>query len=237
MKFGYFFVIVIVFICGIVNAHDQGSVGAPLLHHPLGYSEIVWDDSDQFSRVFFVQYDMKGGDKFASQTNGAMLDMRHGKQCIVSGEMLFDIDDTFLYDIDEDIQLELTFDVSHSTGFVVSDSGVTHRADGPKHIRSFKVLDKSPWLEPAGVFAECTAGIFDGFRLDDTGNVWSSAEDGVHCLSPEGKLLGKIRTPESISNLTFGGLKKNRLFLCGTYSTFAVFVNVRGATTPRRGSK
>jgi len=113
----------------------------------------------------------------------------------------------------------------------------THRADGPKHIRSFKVLDKSPWLEPAGVFAECTAGIFDGFRLDDAGNVWSSAEDGVHCLSPEGKLLGKIRAPESISNLTFGGLKKNRLFLCGTYSTFAVFVNVRGATTPRRGSK
>ena len=32
------------------------------------------------------------------------------------------------------------------------------------------------------VFAECTNGLFDGFRLDTEGRIWTSAGDGVHCL-------------------------------------------------------
>ena len=34
---------------------------------------------------------------------------------------------------------------------------------------------------------------FDGFRLDTEDRLWTSAADGVHCFSKDGKLIGKIR--------------------------------------------
>ncbi|WP_245456989.1 hypothetical protein [Mesorhizobium sp. M7A.F.Ca.CA.004.04.1.1] len=30
------------------------------------------------------------------------------------------------------------------------------------------------------------AGVPDGFSVDLDGNIWTSAADGVHCISPEG---------------------------------------------------
>ena len=54
-------------------------------------------------------------------------------------------------------------------------------------------------------FATCDAGLFDGFRVDTAGNVWSSAGDGVHVFAPDGTLLGKILIPEVVANVEFGG--------------------------------
>ena len=34
----------------------------------------------------------------------------------------------------------------------------------------------------------CTAGLFDGFRLDTEGRIWTSAGDGIHCYDPDGTL-------------------------------------------------
>jgi len=82
------------------------------------------------------------------------------------------------------------------------------------------------------VFAEVSPGIPDGIRVDVDGNVWSSAWDGVHCYSPGGELLGKIRVPEVVANLTFGGPKRNRLFITATTSVYSVFLNTRGAQRP-----
>jgi len=110
----------------------------------------------------------------------------------------------------------------------VSDTGRSHRSDGPHHIRVFDVEDGRR-LGRSRVFAEVAPGIADGFRLDVDGNVWSSAADGVHCFSPEGALLGKILVPEVVSNLTFGGPKRNRLFITGTTSLYAIYVGQRGA--------
>ncbi len=44
----------------------------------------------------------------------------------------------------------------------------------------------------------------DGVRVDRSGNVWTPAPGGVWVVSPEGKLLGKIRVPGPPANLTFG---------------------------------
>ena len=44
-------------------------------------------------------------------------------------------------------------------------------------------------------FAACTAGLFDGFRLDSDGRIWTSAGDGVHCYDPDGTLIGRILLP------------------------------------------
>ena len=78
----------------------------------------------------------------------------------------------------------------------------------------------------------CDSGLFDGFRCDEDGNIWSSAGDGVHCFSPKGELLGKIRVPEVVSNVTFGGPKKNRLFITATTSLYAIYLNRRGVQWP-----
>lgn len=72
------------------------------------------------------------------------------------------------------------------------------------------------------------AKAFDGFRVDTDGRMWTSAADGVHCLSPDGSLIGKIHIPEFVANVCFGGEKLNRLFICGTTSLYSVFLNVNG---------
>ncbi|MEP5729729.1 MAG: SMP-30/gluconolactonase/LRE family protein [Sulfitobacter sp.] len=111
----------------------------------------------------------------------------------------------------------------------IADTGVTHRPGGPAHIRRHQVAPDAT-LSGGEVFATCTAGLFDGFRLDRAGRIWSSAADGVHCLSPEGELIGKIHIPEMVGNVCFGGPKLNRLFICGTTSLYSIYLNVNGVS-------
>jgi gluconolactonase len=113
----------------------------------------------------------------------------------------------------------------------IVDTGATHREDGPRHIRVFDVSQDNE-LSNDHVFAVCSVGLFDGFRVDTNGNLWTSAGDGVHCLSPEGELLGKILTGETVANVEFGGLKRNRLFICATRTLQAIYVNARAAPRP-----
>ncbi len=108
----------------------------------------------------------------------------------------------------------------------IADTGITHMAGGPKHIRKLAVKGKT--LGASQVFADCTAGLFDGFRVDCDGRVWTSAADGVHCYDKDGTLIGKIRIPELVSNVCFGGPVLNRLFVCGTTSLYAVYLAING---------
>ena len=114
----------------------------------------------------------------------------------------------------------------------IADTGATHVSDGPHHIRRFKVGSDGRSLNGGEVFAVCDTGLFDGFRLDSAGHLWASAGDGVHCHAPDGRLLGKIRVPETVANVCFGGAKLNRLFICATTSLYAVYLNARGAQRP-----
>jgi gluconolactonase len=76
----------------------------------------------------------------------------------------------------------------------------------------------------------------DGVRVDVYGNVWCSSNaglnigySGVTVHSPDGKIIGRIRLPEVCANLTFGGPKRNRLFMAAGQSLYAVYVNTQGA--------
>ena len=112
----------------------------------------------------------------------------------------------------------------------IADTGASHVKDGPRHIRVFDVVDGKT-LKGGNVFATCTAGLFDGFRFDEDGRLWTSAADGVHCYLPDGTLIGKVHVPEVVANLCFGQLRRNRLYICGTTSLYAYYVLVRGAKT------
>ena len=76
----------------------------------------------------------------------------------------------------------------------------------------------------------------DGVRCDVDGNLWAASNagravgySGVTVWNPDGKLIGRIRIPEVVANVTFGGPKRNRLFMCGSQSIYAVYVNTQGA--------
>ena len=76
----------------------------------------------------------------------------------------------------------------------------------------------------------------DGARCDVDGNLWVSSNagrdlgySGVTVWTPEGKLLGRIRLPESTANLCFGGPKRNRLFMAASQSLYAVYTKTQGA--------
>ncbi|MEO0381671.1 MAG: SMP-30/gluconolactonase/LRE family protein [Pseudomonadota bacterium] len=115
------------------------------------------------------------------------------------------------------------------TELFIADTGATHTPGGPAHIRRHTVSADGMSLSGGAVFADCTAGLFDGFRFDRDGRIWSSAEDGVHCLDTDGTLIGKIKIPEIVSNVCFGGPKLNRLFITATTSLYSVYLNVNGA--------
>lgn len=112
----------------------------------------------------------------------------------------------------------------------VADSASSHDPSWPRHIRAFDV--DGALLRRSRVFAVIDVGLPDGIRTDLQGNLWSSAGDGVHCFAPDGTRLGKILVPETVANLTFGGPKRNRMFIAATTSLYAVYTATTGAQYP-----
>jgi len=114
----------------------------------------------------------------------------------------------------------------------IAESGRQFDADPVQHIRVFEVAPNKPLLGRGRVFHKIDPGYADGFRLDSDGNLWSSAADGVHCISPDGVKLGVIHVPFAVSNVSFGGRHRSRLFICGSHTLFALYTNQRGAARP-----
>jgi gluconolactonase len=127
----------------------------------------------------------------------------------------------------------LAFAPDESRMYII-DSGLAF--GGPSHIRTFDVDHQR--LRNGRVFAQFQPGTSDGVRTDVHGNVWCTygwgdpREDGVRCYAANGDLIGKIHLPETVANLTFGGVKKNRVFVCASTSIYAVYLNDVGAQTP-----
>jgi gluconolactonase len=78
-------------------------------------------------------------------------------------------------------------------------------------------------------------GLTDGVRADVDGNIWAACGwggegfDGVHIFAPDGQRIGQIVLPEIASNLCFGGVKRNRLFITASQSLYSVYVEAQGA--------
>ena len=111
----------------------------------------------------------------------------------------------------------------------ITESGAQFDAEPVQHIRVFQLGEDKKSLSGGEVFYKVAPGFADGIRCDVEQNIWSSAGDGVHCISPEGKLLGKILVGGTVSNLTFGGRDNSRLFICAGTKLFSIYTNTRGA--------
>ena len=130
----------------------------------------------------------------------------------------------------------LCFSADESLLYIV-DTGRSHDPNGPSHIRVFDVTPDNR-LENGRLFVDMTPGMADGIRCDEDGNVWAGCGwagpgfDGVHCYAPDGTRIGQIHLPEICANLCFGGVNKNRLFMAGSQSLYAVYVETAGAQQP-----
>jgi gluconolactonase len=113
----------------------------------------------------------------------------------------------------------------------VSETGRQFDPEPRQYIRRFNVGPDGS-LSGGDRFYKIEPGFADGFRLDEQGNIWSSAGDGVHCISPQGELLGKILTGCVVSNLAFGARSRSRLFICASQKLLATYTNVRGCVRP-----
>ena len=113
----------------------------------------------------------------------------------------------------------------------VADSACAHEPEKPRHIRAFKV-GKDNTLKGGKAQFILKQGFPDGFRVDTDGNVWTSAGAGVDVFAPEGDLLGRINFPQGVSNLVFGGPKRNRLFITCTHEVYSMYVTATGAQRP-----
>ncbi len=118
----------------------------------------------------------------------------------------------------------------------VIDSGFTDGPDNPcayprvrrgcrrpERSRTAKSLRKcpSPAL-PTGCAATGT---------EMSGAPWVGAiprRTACAATSSGGDLLGKIHIPETVANLCFGGQQRNRLYICGSTSLYAVYTSVAG---------
>lgn len=112
----------------------------------------------------------------------------------------------------------------------VADTGRMH-SDDPRHIRVYRIGDDGRPRD-GRVFHSIAPGCADGIRVDSDGNLWSSAADGVHCIAPDGHLMGRIKVPELVSNLCFGGRAKHELYITATTSLYRVTLNRRGVQWP-----
>ena len=118
------------------------------------------------------------------------------------------------------------------TRLYIAETGYQMEQSPRQYIRVFNVGPDGATLSGGDIFHKIELGYCDGMRVDEYGNIWSSAADGVHCISADGELLGRIFVPHRVSNVTFGGPAKNRLFIGGSTTLYAIFLNCRGVQVP-----
>jgi len=116
------------------------------------------------------------------------------------------------------------------TKLYVADTGRMF-SDDKQHMKVYDIADDNTASNGA-IFHTIEPGISDGFRLDSEGNIWTSAGDGVHCINPAGRLLGKILVPEVVSNVCFGGRAKHVLYITATTSIYKISLNAKGIQQP-----
>jgi gluconolactonase len=114
----------------------------------------------------------------------------------------------------------------------IGDSGANHEPGSfdtrrPHHIRALDVIDGRR-LANGRIFAVISPGFPDGIKVDNEGRVYSSAFSGVQVFDTDGTQLGEIHLP-GVVNFTFGGPRRNVLFITTDVAVWAAPLNAKGA--------
>ncbi len=121
----------------------------------------------------------------------------------------------------------LAFSPDEKTLYVAESDG-----NGPRDLKAFPV-NPDGTLGEMRVFAALDQsrkkGVPDGLRVDKDGRVWSSAGDGVQIFLPDGKHIGTIVTPQTVTNLTFGGPDGKTIYMTATKVLCRVETKMTGA--------
>ncbi len=67
----------------------------------------------------------------------------------------------------------------------------------------------------------------DGMKIDSKGNIWTTGPGGLWILTPQGKVLGRIRMPAQTANLAFGDDGKS-VYITSSASVYRVKIKVPG---------
>ncbi len=197
----------------LVSHHDGKRLNSP--------NDVVVksDGSIWFSDpVYGISNDYEGGRQASEQPPGLYrYDPANGEIVLVAGD--FDGPNGLAFSPDEG-------------RLYVSETGDQTEEHPRQYIRMFELSADGTRLSGGDIFHKIEPGYCDGLRVDEDGNLWSSAGDGVHCIDPHGHLLGKVLLPYRVSNVVFGGAMKNRLFMLASHTLLAVFLNRRGVQWP-----
>ncbi|MBB2147625.1 SMP-30/gluconolactonase/LRE family protein [Pedobacter gandavensis] len=68
----------------------------------------------------------------------------------------------------------------------------------------------------------------DGMTLDEKGNIYLTARDGVLIFNSKGEMIAKIKVPHAPSNLCFSGKDKNILFITAREAIYTLPMKVKG---------
>lgn len=72
------------------------------------------------------------------------------------------------------------------------------------------------------------AGVPDGMKVDQKGNIYGAGPGGIWVLTPDGKHLGTIRPPENPANLAWGDADGKTLYFTAVTGLYRLRVNVPG---------
>ena len=147
----------------------------------------------------------------------------------------------FRLDPDEKTLTVFTSDVLYPNGLAFSpDEKTLYVADTwGANVLAFPVDEAGNATGPGVVFYELVGGepgIADGMKVDIEGNVYVTGPAGVHVVSPDGQLIGRIKLPGHTTNMAWGDPDWGALYVTSYTSLFRLRLGVTGLPVPTRGS-
>lgn len=124
-------------------------------------------------------------------------------------------------------------DIATPNGLALSPDEKILYANGGrgKYVRAYDVQSDDT-VTNSRVLIDMSAdkrpGITDGMKVDVKGNIYESGPGGIWIISPQGRHLGTILTPELVANLAFGDPDRRTLYVVARTSLYKIRVSTPG---------
>ena len=219
---------------------------------PSGHSNGI--NADNEGRILLAQHDghvarlLDSGETeiLVSEYEGQRLNSPNDLDVHSSGAIYFtdppygveeedrELDFSGVYRLDPDGSLTLlTREFARPNGIVLSpDESRLYVNDSQENIVRVYDVAADGSLTNGRLFAEPqdaeADGATDGMKVDVEGNLYTTGPGGVWIYAPDGELLGRLPTPESPTNLAFGGSDMQTLYITAPPNVYRAPVDIMG---------